>query len=80
MSKKLTITIESNGVGVGVKMEGTIGNHALIQGTAMIINQVCEITKLSRMALFGCAALEAEHKPVAATGTCVTIKGGAGDE
>lgn len=80
MSNKLTITIEHNGVGVGVGMKGDIRNDALIHGTAMIVNQACKIAGISRVELFGYASLLAKETPVEERGTCVTIKGGAGDE
>ena len=80
MNNKLTITIEYNDVGVGLSMTGHINNRALLQGTVMIINQVCKITKISPVKLFKYAALMAEEKPTSTHGTCVTVKGGVGDE
>lgn len=80
MSRKLTIAIEKDDVGVSVKLNGNMDSRGLIQGTAMIINQVCEIAKISPVELFAYATVMAEKKPDAVTGTCVAIEGGAGDE
>ena len=76
----MTIAIEKDDVGVSVKLNGNMDSRGLIQGTAMIINQVCEIAKISPVELFAYATVMAEKKPDAVTGTYVAIEGGAGDE
>ena len=75
MSEKLTITIEPDDAGVGVRMTGSIGKRTLLQGAAMIINQVCEIVDISRVQLFECAVIEAQNKPDVQHGTCVKVPG-----
>lgn len=80
MSKKLTITIEKDDVGIGVNLDGNMDHRGLIHGAAVIFNEVRETTGISPGKFFLYAAMLAKTKPDVSTGIHVTIKGGVGDE
>ena len=73
---KLTITIEDDGTGVGVHMDGGIGHRSLIIGTCMIVNRVCKVAEISLGQLYAFAALDKKQKPDEERGSWVTIKTG----